>query len=87
MKCRATFLCGRLQPASGFSRPAANAKRYAAAFTLLVAGLAAQIRTGPDPGATIPKFELQDQNGKLQNFQSIAGPKGALIVFYRSADW
>ena len=57
----------------------------------LTAGLLAQtpiqIRTGPDVGSAVPKFEAQDQNGRVQTLESIAGPKGALLVFYRSADW
>jgi hypothetical protein len=46
-----------------------------------------QIRTGPAIGAAIPGFSASDQNGRVQTLQSIAGPKGALLVFYRSADW
>lgn len=42
---------------------------------------------GPAAGAQIPKFSLRDQTGKLQTFDSVKGPKGAIIVFYRSADW
>jgi peroxiredoxin len=38
-------------------------------------------------GARIPKFSLRDQNGTLREFANIRGPKGALLVFYRSADW
>jgi hypothetical protein len=30
---------------------------------------------------------LKDQNGKTWTLQSIIGPKGAMLVFYRSADW
>ena len=45
------------------------------------------IKTGPEVGSTLPSFEALDQNGRLQNLQSILGPKGALLVFYRSADW
>ena len=30
---------------------------------------------------------LQDQNGNEKTLRSIMGPKGALLVFYRSADW
>jgi len=53
----------------------------------LLAQPAAQIRTGPAVGSTIPKFEAQDQNGRVRTLESISGPKGALLVFYRSADW
>ena len=44
-------------------------------------------KLGPQVGATVPAFSLRDQNGKVQTLQSVMGPKGAMIVFYRSADW
>jgi hypothetical protein len=43
--------------------------------------------TGPDVGQKIPYFNALNQNRKLQDFNSIRGPKGAMIVFLRSADW
>ena len=43
--------------------------------------------TGPEVGQKIPYFQAPDQNGRLQDFNSIRGPKGAMIVFFRSADW
>ena len=46
---------------------------------LLLAGL--------QPGASLPEFRLPDQNGVERDFASIRGPKGAVLVFYRSADW
>ncbi|MGH9376273.1 MAG: hypothetical protein ACRD1J_08925 [Terriglobia bacterium] len=45
------------------------------------------IRTGPKPGAAIPAFRASDQKGQMRNLKSIMGPKGALLVFFRSADW
>jgi hypothetical protein len=45
------------------------------------------IKTDPEVGSTLPAFEAPDQNGRLQNLQSILGPKGALLVSCRSADW
>jgi len=39
------------------------------------------------PGTHIPEFRLNDQNGTSQTFESIRGAKGAMVVFYRSADW
>jgi hypothetical protein len=38
-------------------------------------------------GERVPEFTLKDQNGKPWTLQSIMGPKGAMLVFYRSADW
>jgi hypothetical protein len=48
---------------------------------------AAAISSGPNVGEAVPDFRLEDQNGKTQTLRSILGPKGALLVFYRSADW
>jgi hypothetical protein len=47
----------------------------------------AAVKTGPAVGQRIPAFSATDQNGNLQTLQTIAGPKGAMLVFYRSADW
>jgi len=52
-----------------------------------VASAQQAIKTGPEVGTTVPALEAPDQNGRLQNLQTILGPKGALLVFYRSADW
>jgi peroxiredoxin len=54
---------------------------------LLCAAAMASVPTGPEPGQRIPDFRLQDQKGAYQTLQSIMGPKGAMLVFYRSADW
>ncbi len=40
-----------------------------------------------NPGDRIPKFEAKDQHGIVRNFDAIKGPKGAYLVFFRSADW
>jgi len=45
------------------------------------------MKTGPEPGQKIPSFELADQHGKRQNLASLAGPKGLMLAFVRSADW
>jgi len=44
-------------------------------------------KLGPQVGERVPDFTLKDQNGKTWTLQSIMGPKGAMLVFYRSADW
>ena len=45
------------------------------------------IKTGPAAGTPVPDFSAVDQAGRTQTLKSIMGPKGALLVFYRSADW
>jgi hypothetical protein len=58
------------------------------AVVLLSSALAyGGIKTGPAVGTQIPEFSLKDQNGADQKLSTITGPKGAMIVFYRSADW
>jgi len=44
-------------------------------------------KLGPQVGAKVPDFNLADQQGKQRTLQSVMGPNGAMIVFYRSADW
>ena len=45
------------------------------------------VRTGPAIGARIPVFEVVDQNGRRQTFETLRGPKGLVLLFVRSADW
>lgn len=44
-------------------------------------------KLGPQVGQRVPDFNLRDQSGALRNLQSIMGPRGAMLVFFRSADW
>jgi len=44
-------------------------------------------KLGPQVGARVPDFSLVDQAGRTRNLQSIMGPRGAMLVFVRSADW
>ena len=44
-------------------------------------------KLGPQVGERVPAFALKDQNGNPWTIQSIMGPKGAMLVFVRSADW
>jgi len=41
-----------------------------------------------DLGKAIPSdLSAQDSAGKARNFQNLVGKSGAVLVFYRSADW
>ena len=44
-------------------------------------------KLGPQVGERVPTFSLTDQSGKTRTLESIMGPKGAMLVFIRSADW
>lgn len=65
-----------------------------AAFMMSIAGLAGQApvavdtsKIGPQVGATVPAFSGTDQFGTPRTLASSYGPKGAMLVFFRSADW
>jgi cytochrome oxidase Cu insertion factor (SCO1/SenC/PrrC family) len=42
---------------------------------------------GPQVGDALPDFSLPDQHGVRRSLKSILGPNGAVVVFFRSADW
>jgi hypothetical protein len=42
---------------------------------------------GPKVGARAIDFRLVDQSGQPRTLDSVAGPKGTMLVFFRSADW
>ncbi len=44
-------------------------------------------KLGPQVGEKVPDFRLKDQDGRTRDLHSIMGPKGAMLVFVRSADW
>ncbi len=43
--------------------------------------------TGPEVGERIPEIAALDQNGVRRTFDDLKGPNGALVFFFRSADW
>lgn len=68
--------------------------RIAAALVLSASVLSAQApaavdtsKIGPQAGAAVPAFEGTDQFGTRRTLSSVSGPKGAMLVFFRSADW
>lgn len=42
---------------------------------------------GPKVGDSVPDFSLSDQSGRVRSLSSLMGPKGVMLVFFRSADW
>ena len=65
----------------GAARPSAGGPQPPAAQAVDVETL------GPQVGETVPDFTLQDQTGRARALSSLLGPKGAVLVFFRSADW
>jgi hypothetical protein len=59
-------------------------------FAFLQAAQPAPVDTskiGPQVGQAVPPIRGVDQFGKTQTLESIYGPNGAMLVFFRSADW
>jgi hypothetical protein len=44
-------------------------------------------KIGPQVGQRIPDFSGTDQFGRKHTLVSSLGAKGAMLVFFRSADW
>ena len=42
---------------------------------------------GPAIGDRLPAFEAVDQDGRPRTFESLRGPSGLVLLFFRSADW
>lgn len=54
----------------------------------LACGGAAAFEIGPKPGTALPQpFTVADEGGAPQDFQSLRGEKGLVLVFHRSAKW
>lgn len=56
-------------------------------YTRFVAVTNEDYATGPAVGDRVPDFALPDQNGSERRLAELMGAKGALLVFFRSADW
>jgi hypothetical protein len=62
--------------------------------SLLMVALQASSPARPDPaalgpmvGQVLPAFEARDTAGAPRSLDSLKGPKGLVLVFFRSADW
>ncbi len=56
-------------------------------FAGRVGGQVDVARLGPQVGDQVPGVSLTDHTGRAQTLASLAGPKGTMLVFFRSADW
>jgi peroxiredoxin len=42
---------------------------------------------GLEVGQNAPAFSARDQFGEEQTLERLKGPKGTVLLFFRSADW
>lgn len=86
-------VCGILWKLSGSTNilrlPDSTSLLLLAATSALIAPslTRAAVPSGPAIGAKVPAFEALDQNGQKQTLATLRGPKGLVLVFFRSADW
>jgi hypothetical protein len=55
--------------------------------TIHLTSLKMHTSIGLEVGQKAPAFSARDQFGKLQTLESLKGPKGTVLLFFRSADW
>ena len=55
--------------------------------TIRVASLELLTAIGLPVGRKAPPFSLRDQFGHEQTLESLKGPRGTVLLFFRSADW
>jgi peroxiredoxin len=55
--------------------------------TVHVASLKLHTSIGLSVGQKAPDFSARDQFGKQQTLETLKGPKGTVLLFFRSADW
>ena len=62
-------------------------RRWLLLLATAVACAAQTQAPGPAVGTRVPTFQLTDQDGQSRSLLSLYGPKGLMLVFFRSADW
>jgi hypothetical protein len=55
--------------------------------TVHVASLKMHTSIGLEVGQKAPAFSARDQFGEEQTLETLKGPKGTVLLFFRSADW
>jgi hypothetical protein len=84
------FAAGLLAQTPDFAKPAGTGRSRPqcepskAGGPLRCAGVYSR---GPAAGQPFPTFEARDQSGQVRTLASLMGPKGLVLVFFRSADW
>jgi hypothetical protein len=55
--------------------------------TVHVVSLKMHTSIGLEVGQNAPAFSARDQFGEEQTLERLKGPKGTVLLFFRSADW
>jgi hypothetical protein len=74
-------------PAAGHLGDSVTVQGRLEATTIQVASLEVHTDIGLPVGQKAPGFSLRDQFGREHSLESLKGPKGTVLLFFRSADW
>jgi hypothetical protein len=74
-------------PARGMRGESVTVRGTLEGSTIHVASLKRFTSLGLSVGSKAPDFSLRDQFGHVQTLDTLKGPKGTVILFFRSADW
>lgn len=84
---RQLYLLDPQDPAKGHLGDSMTAAGTLDGNTIHLASLKMHISIGLEVGQKAPDFSARDQFGQLQTLETLKGPKGTVLLFFRSADW
>jgi hypothetical protein len=84
---RQMYLLDPQDPAKGHLGDSMVAAGTLDGNTIHLSSLKLHTDIGLDVGRKAPAFSARDQFGRVQNLETLKGPKGTVLLFFRSADW
>ena len=84
---RQMFLLDPQQPAMGHLGDSMTATGTLDGDTIHLTSLKLHTAIGLPVGQKAPPFSAPDQFGRQQTLETLKGPKGTVLLFFRSADW
>ena len=84
---RQMYILDPQEPALGHLGDSMTATGTVEGNTIHVKSLKMHTSIGLVVGEKAPAFSARDQFGKPQTLETLKGPKGTVLLFFRSADW
>jgi len=84
---RQVYALDRQDQAKGHLGEAVTVQGTLEGSAIHVASIRMFTEVGLRTGQKAPDFSVRDQFGQTQTLETLRGPKGTVLLFYRSADW
>jgi len=84
---RQMYLLDPQDPAKGHLGDSMIAAGTLDGNTIHLTSLKLHTAIGLEVGRKAPAFSARDQFSRVQNLETLKGPKGTVLLFFRSADW